>query len=256
MLVRSYQHDWVVGRHTSRAYYPPRSQKLGKVALDGSANPWHPGRITIPGPQCFHFCKGIIPDRRIRDNQIRAWKITLGVSHPFTSAALLFAKQYHAAWNQMFNTWEIPLKAQTPGGRFKEALLLMETVAMFVPCWGNLEVVFPDLPPRASEELEKRILNANSGWRIETDLLLDPCGVAPGLTEDQVTEEVQKFLSEKHGFEFPLEAIHPWHLLNHIRHKYTSYEAQIRGGQYTSRDHLHDSINREIQKMYPWALGG
>lgn len=238
--------DWVATRLTSRKQYVPKPS-IGQGSIVPSR--WHPGMIQIPGVEGF----GVKIGKYKGESSLL---LQLAIAHPFDDAVRSFCQKRLAAWNDTFNTWDIPVLSQIK----RDAL---------IEVWECLEMAFFELPwssevvelhweyqvsDRSFAALQRRVECLNRLWDTPSEDI-DISLVYPQISPQELIDKAYQSFKDMYP-RSPWMPESEWAIknlcVNHLRHKESPYHVLLKSDSKQSSTQIFTAINQAIAIHYPW----
>lgn len=238
--------DWLATRLTPRKYYPPETFSTDTKASIYPSK-WHPSLIKIPGVEGFNVVVGNYKSQR-------CLLVQLAKTFPFADNTRIFAKRRLANWNDVFNTWDIPILSQLKNFALKEVWNIIET-AFFELDWDSLELELHwqyAISERSTQVLKSRVEKLNNFWDTgivefydcETNLIIT--GISKEELEIEVYRVYKSFQWDANTKDTAMAKL----CVDFLRHKKSAYHLLLN----TDQAYLQTfkQINQAIASAYPW----
>lgn len=254
-------------RMTSRRLFPPRQKKEpvqeSKPLLVSDLNPKPPPKpIVVPGVQGIIVHRAVLHNNQTYTSEYNVPAVAIAPDIPFSDNCRRFARYCKAHWNQVFNVWEIPIRADSQ-------------YSLLVQIWGWVEEAYYEVDwcdyqinliwNLGLNEKNRKIL-ANKVVKLnhqgQPDLVkVHPVGVIPHIPEAELMrvacqsfKDINRWSIWQPKPDSNLESI-KYLCVNYLRHLVTTgYDRELQsiGNKQASYLDLFEQVNRAIAQAYPW----
>lgn len=248
------EYDWLATRLTPRNLYPPKPKVYteNKDLTAADLNPKPIAVTVIPGAQGIGVRNGKYKGER-------CLLIHLACATPFTDEIRAFAKKNLAAWNNVFNTWDIPILSQNKINALNEVWEKVEEAYFELP-WSVLELHWHyAIGQNNLEVLSKKIKQLNKFWETGViDYIPAQVNIVyQGFTKQELERQAiasfyehlpQAKWNPKQASKEAIDRL----CVNYLRHKCSSYHVLLQSE--LSYLKVFRDINEAIAKYYPWLF--